>query len=98
MSADEKERILTILKQLSRKPLFGFRVSEYSRIEPGSIKISTVPAEVPVEDRIHLLDSSEVMSPVVEANFLLKQITDFILTVLMDLGPSPMQGESNGFD
>jgi hypothetical protein len=70
MSADEKERILTILNQLSRKPLFGFRVSEYSRIEPGSIKICTVPAEIPVEDRIHLLDSSEVMSPVVEANFL----------------------------
>ena len=70
MSADEKEIILTILNQLSRKPLFGFRVSEYSRIEPGSIKICAVPAEVPVEDRIHLLDSSEVMSPVVKANFL----------------------------
>jgi hypothetical protein len=70
MSADEKERILTILNQLSRKPLFGSRVSEYSRIESGCVKISAVPAEVPVEDRIHLLDSSEVMSPVVKANFL----------------------------
>jgi hypothetical protein len=70
MSADEKERILTILKQLLRKPLFGFRVSEYGRIESRCVEISAVPAEVPVEDRIHLLDSSKVMSPVVEANFL----------------------------
>jgi len=53
-----------------RKLLFDFRVSEYIRIESGCVEISTVPAEVPVKNRIHLLDSSEVMFPVVEGNFL----------------------------
>jgi hypothetical protein len=70
MSVDEKERILTIFNKLSRKPLSGFRVSEYIKIESRRIKISAVPAEVLVEDRIHLLDSSEVISPFIEADFL----------------------------
>ena len=62
---DEEQRIRAMLDHLFRQDLEGYRIAgEDGEVAAASIDDRAVPAEVPVEHQVHLLDGGEVVPPV----------------------------------
>ena len=69
---DEKQRIRAMSDHLFRQHTEGVRiVGKDGEVAAASIDDRAVPAEVPVEHQVHLLDGGEVVPPVDVADPLL---------------------------